>query len=115
MRFRQIGTEVQKTISNNQLEGNVTHVDARFMKPLDLQKIGELFRSFDKIITIEESCILGGFGQQIKALAQDSGYQGTITSLGLPDVFVEHGEISELRAKYGLDAEGIGKVISTLL
>jgi len=111
----QIGKEVQLTIANDQLEDAVTHIDSRFMKPIDLQKVGELFRSFDKIITIEESCLLGGFGQQIKALAQDSGYQGTITSLGLPDVFVEHGEISELRAKYGLDAEGIGKVISTLL
>jgi len=59
--------------------------------------------------------LIGGFGQQIKVLAQDSGYKGTITSLGLPDIFVEHGEISELRAKYGLDADGIWKVISTLL
>jgi 1-deoxy-D-xylulose-5-phosphate synthase len=111
----QIGIEVQLTIANDQLEDAVTHIDSRFMKPLDLQKIGELFHSFDKIITVEESCLLGGFGQQIKVLAQDSGYQGTITSLGLPDVFVEHGEISELRAKYDIDADGIGKVISTLL
>ena len=110
----QIGTEVQKAIRTNDLASNVTHVDARFMKPLDLSRIGELFRSFDTIITVEESCLLGGFGQQIKALAQDSLYKGTITSLGLPDVFVQHGEIDELRAKYGIDAEGIGKVIIEL-
>lgn len=111
----QIGIEVQKAISNKQLEDAVTHIDSRFMKPLDLQKIGELFRSFDTIITVEESCLIGGIGQQIKVIAQDSGYKGTITSLGLPDVFVEHGEISELRAKYDIDADGIGKVIKTLL
>jgi len=110
----QIGTEVQKAIRTNDLASNVTHVDARFMKPLDLSRIGELFRSFDTIITVEESCLLGGFGQQIKALAQDSLYKGTITSLGLPDVFVEHGEIDELRAKYGIDAERIGRVITEL-
>ena len=107
----EIGTEVQKAIHTNDLAPNVTHVDARFMKPIDLQKVGQLFRSFDKIITIEESCLLGGFGQQVKALAQDSLYKGTITSLGLPDVFVEHGEIDELRAMYGLDAHSIGLLI----
>ena len=110
----QIGVEVQKAIVNNKLTNQITHIDARFMKPLDLSKITEILRSFDTIITVEESCLLGGFGQQIKALAQDSLYKGTITSLGLPDVFVEHGEIDELRAKYGIDAEGIGKVITEL-
>ncbi len=110
----QIGVEVQKAIVNNKLTNQITHIDARFMKPLDLSRIGELFRSFDTIITVEESCLIGGFGQQIKALAQDSLYKGTITSLGLPDVFVEHGEIDELRAKYGIDAERIGRVITEL-
>ena len=111
----QIGTEVQKAIIKNNVEDKVTHIDARCMKPLDLRTFGEIFRRFDKIITVEESCLLGGFGQQVKALSLDSQYAGTITSLGLPDVFVEHGEIDELRAKYGIDAEGIGRVISQLL
>ena len=107
----EIGTEVQKAIHTNDLAPNVTHVDARFMKPIDLQKVGQLFRSFDKIITIEESCLLGGFGQQLKAMAQDHSYKGDIISLGLPDEFVEHGEIEELRAQYGLDAHSIGLLI----
>ncbi len=111
----QIGVEAYKALTEENLENNVTHIDMRCMKPLDLKVLGEIFRSFDKIITIEESCLLGGFGQQVKALAQNSRYNGTITSLGLPDVFVDHGEIDELRAKYGLSAEAIGKVISTLL
>ena len=111
----QIGTEVQNAIIKNSLENKVTHIDARCMKPLDLKVLGETFRRFEKIITIEESCLLGGFGQQVKALALDSQYTGTITSLGLPDEFVEHGEIDELRAKYGLDAEGIGELVSSLL
>ncbi len=111
----QIGIEVQKTIVKQNLEDKVTHIDARFMKPLDLKTIGETFRNFEKIITVEDSCLLGGFGQQIKVLAQDSLYKGTITSLGLPDIFVEHGEIGELRAKYGLDTNGIGKVMLNLL
>ena len=81
------------------------------MKPLDSNTFKALFDSFDKIITIEESCLLGGFGQQLKAMAQDHSYKGDIISLGLPDVFVEHGEIEELRAQYGLDAHSIGLLI----
>lgn len=111
----EIGTQVQKAIVSNQLQNTALHIDARCMKPLDLDRISTVFNTFDKIITVEESCILGGFGQQIKALAQDLSYQGTIQSLGFPDVFVPHGEIEELRTIYGLDAEGIGKVIKSLL
>jgi deoxyxylulose-5-phosphate synthase len=44
-------------------------------------------------------------------MAQDHSYTGDIISLGLPDVFVEHGEIEELRAQYGLDAYSIGLLI----
>jgi 1-deoxy-D-xylulose-5-phosphate synthase len=111
----QIGTEVQNAITQNSLEDNVTHIDARCMKPLNLKVLSDIFLRFNKVITVEESCLLGGFGQQVKALALDSQYKGTITSLGLPDVFVEHGEINELRAKFGIDADAIGKVISQLL
>ena len=111
----QIGTEVQKAIVKNNLGSKVSHIDARCMKPLDLKTLGEIFRRFDKIITVEESCLIGGFGQQVKALALDSQHKGTITSLGLPDVFVEHGEIDELRANFAIDATSIGKVISQLL
>ncbi len=111
----QIGTEVQKAIAENDLTNAATHIDARFMKPLDLNEIGETFRSFSRIITIEEGCLKGGFGESIKVLAHDSNYKGTITALGLPDNFIEHGEIDELREKYGLDAQSISKIISTLV
>jgi 1-deoxy-D-xylulose-5-phosphate synthase len=111
----QIGTEVQKAIVTDNLESKVSHIDARCMKPLDMKALGEVFSRFDKIVTVEESCLLGGFGQQVKTLALDAQYKGTITSLGLPDEFVEHGTVDELRAKYDLDVEGIGKVISQLL
>ena len=107
----EIGVEVQQAIELNNLQTEITHVDARCMKPLDSNTFKTLFDSFDKIITIEESCLLGGFGQQLKAMAQDHSYKGDIISLGLPDGFVEHGEIEELRAQYGLDAHSIGLLI----
>lgn len=111
----QIGIEVQKAITNNNLESKVSHIDARCMKPLDLKALKLVFSKFEKVITVEESCLLGGFGQHIKTLALDAQYTGSITSLGLPDEFVEHGTVDELRAKYDLDAAGIEKTISQLL
>lgn len=111
----EIGTEVQKVIRSNKWETQVTHMDMPCMKPLDLKTLGNVFRSFDKIVTIEEGCKSGGFGESIKVLALDSQYKGTVTSLGLPDRFIEHGEVDELRARYRLDAEAIEKVIKSLL
>jgi len=111
----QIGTEVKKAIEEHHLSENVTHLDARCMKPLDMKTIGQMFDQYSKIVTVEESSLIGGFGQQVKVLAQDAQYPGTITSLGLPDVFVEHGEIAELRHSFGIDAKGIRKVLISLL
>ncbi len=108
-----IGIEVEKALQTK--ENSLLHLDARFAKPIDLNAIGDIFRRFTKIITVEDGSISGGFGEQIKALALDSQYQGTITSLGLPDEFIAHASVQELRSKYGLDAEGISKVIDTLV
>ena len=103
----EIGVEVQHTITNHGLEKVVYHMDARFMKPLDISRVQYLFTHFNHIITIEESCLIGGLGQHIKALATEHAYAGKISCLGLPDHFVSHGDKKELRAQYGLDEKGI--------
>jgi 1-deoxy-D-xylulose-5-phosphate synthase len=74
-----------------------------------------MLQTFDHIITVEESCLIGGFGQQIKTIAQDQNYMGRITSLGLPDQFIEQGTREELRAKYNLDKDGICQLIQALI
>lgn len=111
----QIGTEVQKAISNNNLADKVTHIDARCMKPLDENMLEDVFSRFPAIITVEDGCIIGGFGMSLKAKAFEFGFKGAFTALGLPDEFIEHGEVDELRSKYLLDADGIGRVIRGLL
>jgi 1-deoxy-D-xylulose-5-phosphate synthase len=110
-----VGVEVERAIAQNNLQETVTHIDAMWLKPLDLAAIGNVFSAFDKVITVEEACLAGGYGQQIKALAFNSQFKGSITCLGLPDEFVEHGQIDELRAKYGLDANSIANLIQRLL
>lgn len=109
----EIGTEVQKAIKD--LNNTIHHIDARFIKPIDENEITNTLRSFDRIITVEESCLIGGFGQQIKNIAQDQNYTGKITSLGLPDQFIEQGTRVELRAKYKLDEKGIRRCIHAIM
>ncbi|MBT8326667.1 MAG: 1-deoxy-D-xylulose-5-phosphate synthase, partial [Bacteroidia bacterium] len=111
----EIGIEVQKAMSRNQFSDKVTHIDARFMKPIDNTMLTEVFKKYEAVITIEDGCLIGGFGQSVKLLAQEAQFTGKLVTLGLPDEFIEHGELDELRAQYGLDSYSIEKTILQLL
>lgn len=75
---------------------NAAHYDMRFVKPLDEELLHQLFNDFSKIITVEDGCILGGFGSAILEFMADNNYSANIIRLGIPDKIVEHGEQSEL-------------------
>ena len=111
----EIGIAVQKALNRLSDQNQVCHIDARFVKPIDQNKIINTLQSFEQIITIEESCLIGGFGQQIKMIAQDHNYAGKITNLGLPDQFIEQGTRAELRAKYNLDEDAIHQLILSII
>jgi len=90
---------------------SATIVNARFVKPLDVELIMELAQKTGKIVTVEENVIQGGFGSAILELLQAHDLDHVIVRcIGLPDKYIEHGPQSILRHKYGLDAEGIEKV-----
>lgn len=82
-------------------------VNARFIKPLDKKLIVSIASRIPKIVTVEESCLQGGFGSSILECLNDSGIAVKVRRLGIPDRFVEQGQPDRLRAKYGLDDEGI--------
>jgi len=85
-----------------------TVVNARFAKPLDKSLITELSGKIGRIVTVEENVLTGGFGSSVTELLQASGHcEVQVKNIGIPDEFVEHGTQAVLRAKYGLDAEGI--------
>ena len=111
----EIGVEVQKAIDKSGIQKQIHHIDARFIKPIDKNEVLNMLQTFDHIITVEESCLIGGFGQQIKTIAQDQNYMVRITSLGLPDQFIEQGTREELRAKYNLDKDGICQLIQAII
>lgn len=82
-------------------------INARFIKPLDTETILRIAEKTGRIITLEEHVLAGGFGSAICELLSQHQIKAKITSLGLPDSFVEHGETSLLLKKHGLDVDGV--------
>lgn len=92
-----------------------TVVNARFAKPLDASLINDLSGRIKRIVTVEENVLTGGFGSSVNNLLQESGRCDVqIKNIGIPDEFVEHGTQAILRARYGLDVEGIVRQVLEL-
>lgn len=108
-------TAVQKAISNCDNAKAVAHYDLRFMKPLDTDLLREIFTNFQEVITIEDGCLIGGFGALIKNFAFDNKYKVNIKSMGIPDKFIEHGTVNELKALLAISHEAILLEIDKML
>ncbi len=94
---------------------DVAHCDMRFVKPLDTKLLDQVFSKFDTILTIEDGCIMGGFGSAVLEYASQVGYKGKIKRLGIPDEVIEQGEPIELQALAGFDPEGIFRSVCELV
>ena len=92
---------------------SAAHYDMRFVKPLDEAMLHEVFGKFDKVITLEDGCLQGGFGSAVLEFMADHGYTAQIRRMGIPDRIVEHGEPAELHRECGIDTEGIVDVALT--
>jgi 1-deoxy-D-xylulose-5-phosphate synthase len=105
--------EAAQELASSGIEATV--VNARFAKPLDSELIIGLTRKIKRLVTVEENALSGGFGNSVTDLLQKSGVGNIrVKSIGIPDEFVEQGTQAILRAKYGLDAEGIAKQVLEL-
>ena len=93
---------------------NPAHYDMRFVKPLDGDLLHEIFGKFKKVITIEDGCLMGGFGSAVIEWMTDHGYQAQVKRLGIPDEVIEHGEQIELHRECGFDPEGIAEAVRDL-
>ena len=93
----------------------LAHYDLRFVKPLDAELLHEVFSKFTKIITIEDGCLMGGFGSAVLEFMADNSYTATVVRLGIPDDIFEHGEQIELHKEAGMDPESIRKAITKML
>lgn len=109
-----LGKDVQTVISQLREEGNsvsVAHYDMRFCKPLDTEVLESVSQRFSRIVTVEDGQLAGGFGSAVLEWLSDNGKTTTVRRVGLPDRFIEHGTVSELRHIAGTDIESIKRAI----
>lgn len=110
------GNFVAKAAKTLEKEGiNVTHIDMRFLKPLDDKILHQVLSEFKEVMTIEDGVLNGGFGCSIMRFVQEHKYNTHITMIGIPDCFVTHASPEELYSLYSMDDEGIVKKVKQIL
>jgi len=92
-------------------EISIGHYDMRFLKPLDERILTEVAARYRRVVTIEDGVRVGGLGSAVLEWLSDHGSACSVTRLGLPDRFVEHGSVSELHHLCGIDKEAIKRAL----
>ena len=91
------------------------HFDMRYVKPLDEALLHQIFSRFDRVLTVEDGCVMGGFGSAVLEFMANHGYMARVKRLGIPDAVIEHGEQIELHHECGFDPQGIADAVRELL
>lgn len=90
---------------------NPGHFDMRFVKPLDEEMLHHICQNYEKLVTVEDGCIPGGFGSAVLEFMAQHGYKNDVRILGIPDAVIEHGTPKELHRECGYDTEAIVKAV----
>ena len=90
------------------------HYDMRFVKPLDTILLHEVFSNYKNVITVEDGCIMGGFGSAVAEFMLDNHYSSNVVRLGIPDKWIEHGEQTELYIECGFNTQAIINTVKQL-
>ena len=106
-----IGNTVARAILRAEAEKglSIAHYDLRFLKPLDEKLLHEVGQRFTRIVTVEDGVRIGGMGTAVLEFMADHGYAIRVKRIGIPDRFVEHGNVQELYKLYQMDEDGIVK------
>ena len=111
-----VGNYAMEVCRNLQKENvKIGHYDMRFAKPLDAHLLHEIAQKYDKIITVEDGCLQGGFGSAVLEFMADNNYHPQIKRLGISDAIIEHGSQLELHRECGFDPSGIERLVRHLL
>tara|TARA_B100000809_G_scaffold266123_1_gene327434 strand:+ start:638 stop:2422 length:1785 start_codon:yes stop_codon:yes gene_type:complete len=104
-------TSILNELSDSQQQ-KVAHYNLLFIKPLDKELLVSIFNKFNKIITIEDHAVKGGFGSAILEFSHENNfYNNTIKVIGVPDNFIEHGSMEALYKNISLDIKSIKRAI----
>ena len=114
--FGHPGNFAAEAIRDVKKEGiNPAHYDMRFVKPLDEEMLHDVFSKYNKVITVEDGTIVGGFGSAILEFMNEHGYKADVTILGIPDRLVEHGTPKQLYDEIGIDANAIAATLRKMV
>ena len=91
------------------------HYDMRFAKPLDETLLHEVLQNYEKILTVEDGTVIGGFGSAIAEFISEHNYKNDLRILGIPDRLVEHGTLKELHHECGYDANAIAETVREMM
>lgn len=94
---------------------SAAHYDMRFAKPIDELMLHEVFSKFDRVITIEDGCVIGGFGSAVIEFMVDNQYHSRVIRLGIPDRYVHHGTPEQLHEECGFDVKSIVTKVKDIL
>lgn len=110
-----VGNTVTEIISKLDEPEEVGHYDMRFVKPLDKETLQTIFSTYDQIITVEDGTIMGGFGSSVLEFANEVGVSIPVSIFGIPDDFIEHGEMTETHQLAGIDFDTLFSHIQSTL
>lgn len=107
-----IGNSVTLALAKLNNSETIAHFDFAFVKPLDDRELHSIFNQFEKIITIEDGVIKGGFGSAILEFASQNNYSKPVLNLGIPDEFIEQGTIEELHHYCKMDVDSLISILA---
>lgn len=102
-----------RELRNDEL--NPAHYDMRFAKPLDEELLHEICNRYEKILTVEDGTVKGGFGSAILEFMAEHNYKNEVKILGVPDRIVEHGTLKELHNECHYDAVAIAEAVRKIM
>lgn len=94
---------------------NCEVVNMRYIKPLDNELLDDIAKRFNKVVTLEENSIVGGFGSGVMEYFNEKHYKNDLLRVGLPDKYIDHGTQAELHKIVGIDSEGIVEKVKLFL
>lgn len=114
--FGHPGNFAAAAIRDLKAEGiNPAHYDMRFAKPVDEELLHEVLRRYEKVITVEDGTVVGGFGSAVAEFIVLHQYKNDLKILGIPDRIVEHGTPKDLHRECGYDATAIADAVREMI
>ena len=108
-RMVDIAEEAAGILSDKGIEAEV--INARFVKPMDEEVVKDRAARCELIVTLEENVLKGGFGEGVAALLEEMGAECSLLKIGIPDHFVQHGEVADLFITEGMDSKSVAEAV----